>query len=347
MNRLCILAVFSVALLLGACDDGNKNAEPAAPTEAAPAAAPTPTTPATPEAAPEVSDAAPAAEEPGAPTGFDINQIPLTDKDIGAFPFFTPPEGYKYENVKTKDFDRYYFAVREKTLVPIEGRTFRTSVENKKPDSHGHPEILLVERNYENAITTLGGVKVFNGKFPREAYQALSDEDGRRYGPELRNDPRQTYVIRKLGVEIWVEITCNSAQCKYVVAQKGEMKQTVGLVPASAMKTALDKEGHIALYINFDVDKATIKPDSQATVEEIAKLLESYPDLNIRIEGHTDNTGEATHNQTLSENRAAAVFGSLLAKGIPQSRLSSQGFGATKPIAENQSEEGRAKNRRV
>jgi outer membrane protein OmpA-like peptidoglycan-associated protein len=125
------------------------------------------------------------------------------------------------------------------------------------------------------------------------------------------------------------------------------MKQTVGLIPASEMKAALDKEGHVALYINFDVDKASIRPESEPIVAEIVKLLEAHPDLKIRIEGHTDNTGADDHNQTLSENRAAAVFGSLLAKGIPQSRLQSAGFGASKPIADNATEEGKARNRRV
>jgi outer membrane protein OmpA-like peptidoglycan-associated protein len=113
------------------------------------------------------------------------------------------------------------------------------------------------------------------------------------------------------------------------------------------MKAALDKDGHVALYINFDVDKATIRPDSEPIVAEIVKLLEANPDLKIRIEGHTDNTGADDHNQTLSKNRAASVYGALLTKGIAQDRLQSAGFGAAKPIADNTTEEGKAKNRRV
>ncbi|GHT90201.1 hypothetical protein FACS1894101_2400 [Betaproteobacteria bacterium] len=183
----------------------------------------------------------------------------------------------------------------------------------------------------------------------KKTYEMLEEAERKNYGPRTfgRSDETlQTYVIRRPDVEIWIELNCNY-HCYYTVAQKGEMKQSVGLIPASALKDALDKEGHVALYINFDVDKATIRPDSQDIVAEIAKLLENNPDLKIRIEGHTDNTGEAAHNQTLSENRASAVFGTLLAKGIAQNRLESQGFGATKPIADNKTEEGKAKNRRV
>jgi outer membrane protein OmpA-like peptidoglycan-associated protein len=112
---------------------------------------------------------------------------------------------------------------------------------------------------------------------------------------------------------------------------------------ANALKEALDKEGRVALYINFDADTATLRPESQDIVAEIAKLLEDNPDLKIRIEAHTDNTGEAAHNQTLSENRANAVSGALLAKGIAQNRLEAKGFGATKPIPDNKT----TRNQRV
>jgi outer membrane protein OmpA-like peptidoglycan-associated protein len=301
-----------------------------------------------------------AAAEPdpaGQGAAFDINSVPVSDKELGAFPFFTPPSGSRYathgsskldEKKSTRDFDRYYFVLNQTTLRPVEGKSFRVELWKEATNSPRDPDILRIERNYENAIAALGGVRVFDGKPDRKTtYGALSEKDRDAYGPRDGLIPRQTHVIRKPGLEIWFEVSCAYASCYYSVVQQGEMQQTVGLIPASEMKTALDKEGHIALYINFDVDKAIIKPDSQSTIEEITKLLETYPDLKIRIEGHTDSTGEAAHNQTLSEKRAASVFGSLLARGIEQNRLVSQGFGASKPIADNKTEEGRAKNRRV
>ena len=103
----------------------------------------------------------------------------------------------------------------------------------------------------------------------------------------------------------------------------------------------------IALYINFETGKSDIKPESQSIVDQIAEMLGQNKDLKISIEGHTDNVGSEKSNQILSENRANAVMKALITCGIEKTRLSYKGWGATKPIADNSTEEGKAKNRRV
>ena len=99
--------------------------------------------------------------------------------------------------------------------------------------------------------------------------------------------------------------------------------------------------------IFFDVNKYELKPESQVELDKIVQLLTENPSVKILIEGHTDNVGSAADNLKLSENRAKAVINYLSSKGITAARLSSKGFGATKPVAENKSEEGRAQNRRT
>jgi len=107
-------------------------------------------------------------------------------------------------------------------------------------------------------------------------------------------------------------------------------------------------DGKIVTYgITFDIGKATIKPESMGTINEIYGILKRYPDLKFSIEGHTDNTGNSKLNQTLSESRAAAVMERLLQMGIEGSRLTAKGYGMDKPIDSNDTDEGRAKNRRV
>ncbi len=107
-------------------------------------------------------------------------------------------------------------------------------------------------------------------------------------------------------------------------------------------------DGKIVTYgITFDVNKATIKPQSMGTINEIFSILQKYPDLRFSVEGHTDNTGNTTQNQTLSESRAKAVCEKLKEMGISASRLSAKGHGMSKPIDNNDTPEGRAKNRRV
>ena len=107
-------------------------------------------------------------------------------------------------------------------------------------------------------------------------------------------------------------------------------------------------DGKFITYgITFDVGKSTIKPESMGEINRIVKLMNDNPDLNFSVEGHTDNTGSATGNQTLSEARSQAIVDKLVELGIAQDRLTAVGKGQNSPIADNSTDEGRAKNRRV
>jgi OmpA-OmpF porin, OOP family len=99
--------------------------------------------------------------------------------------------------------------------------------------------------------------------------------------------------------------------------------------------------------INFDLDKSSIKPESMGTLNMIVQILKDNPDIKFEIDGHTDNTGSASHNMTLSQQRADAVKSQLVTMGISSSRLTSKGFGDSKPISDNNTSDGKANNRRV
>ena len=107
-------------------------------------------------------------------------------------------------------------------------------------------------------------------------------------------------------------------------------------------------DGKIITYgITFDVGKSTIKPESMGEINRISKLMQDNPDLKFSVEGHTDSTGKADANQKLSDERSAAVVTKLVEMGVAKDRLQSAGKGQTSPIADNGTDEGRAKNRRV
>jgi outer membrane protein OmpA-like peptidoglycan-associated protein len=107
-------------------------------------------------------------------------------------------------------------------------------------------------------------------------------------------------------------------------------------------------DGKFITYgITFDVGKSTIKPESMGEINRIVQLMNENPDLKFSVEGHTDSTGNAASNQTLSDARSAAVVAKLVELGIAADRLTSAGKGQNSPIADNSTDEGRAKNRRV
>ena len=97
----------------------------------------------------------------------------------------------------------------------------------------------------------------------------------------------------------------------------------------------------------FDFDKSTIKPEAASILDRLVVFMNENKDKKVNLSGHTDSIGTEAYNQKLSERRAASVKSYLTKKGIDASRVSAQGFGETKPIADNKTKEGRAKNRRV
>lgn len=99
--------------------------------------------------------------------------------------------------------------------------------------------------------------------------------------------------------------------------------------------------------IKFDVAKATIKPESMGTINYVVKMMTDHPELNFSVEGHTDSDGESASNQKLSEARAKAVTETMISAGISADRMSSKGYGETKPMTSNDTPEGKAQNRRV
>ena len=107
-------------------------------------------------------------------------------------------------------------------------------------------------------------------------------------------------------------------------------------------------DGKIIVHgIRFDVNKATLKPESMGAINEIYSIMEKNPVLKFSVEGHTDSAGDNDFNQKLSEQRAEAVKDKLIEMGISPDRLTSKGFGESLPIASNDTPEGKANNRRV
>ena len=134
----------------------------------------------------------------------------------------------------------------------------------------------------------------------------------------------------------------------YVIEVK-PMESDLITVNAASLANDINRTGHASVYgIYFDTGKADVKPESDATLKEVAKLLQGDPKLKLYVVGHTDNVGTLASNMDLSKRRGDAVVKVLATKyEIAAARLSAQGDGPTAPVASNDSEDGRAKNRRV
>ena len=246
-------------------------------------------------------------------------------------PYFSGMPNYRIADAADQEFSDYRF-YNGKNCTTVEGKKHHrayTLKENVKQSSE-----LQIVRNYSNSIKSMGGTIVF---------------DGECSGADCAENCGYRMMVGKVikgGSELWVEIVpFNDGNDYYLnVIMKEAMKQDV---TASNMLDALNREGRIALYINFDTGKSTIKTESQPIIIQIAEMLKANAELRIGVEGHTDNVGNPKSNKTLSDERAKTVMAAIVAQGIDAKRLTAAGHGQDKPVADNKTEEGRAKNRRV
>lgn len=160
------------------------------------------------------------------------------------------------------------------------------------------------------------------------------------------------------GSQTWVYLWVGShngpyAGKTYIYAVQTKPMQT-GLVTAdrelltaTEMGSALAQQGRFSMHIHFDYNKATLRPDALPQIQQLAQTLRQHPNWTIGLDGHTDAVGSAEFNQRLSEDRARAVKAALVADGVPAQQIATRGLGATQPVADNSTDAGRAKNRRV
>ena len=130
----------------------------------------------------------------------------------------------------------------------------------------------------------------------------------------------------------------------YMAKQKKELETVPG---AQVVQEGNELRVKFESAILFDVDSYTVKVDARNNLRQVAEVLVKYPDTNLKVGGHTDNTGTESHNQSLSERRATAVKDFLVENGVARARLDARGYGEMQPVASNETVEGRAENRRV
>ncbi|HQZ17171.1 MAG TPA: OmpA family protein [Vicinamibacteria bacterium] len=238
-------------------------------------------------------------------------------------PLFTRMQGMRLATCRMVDFDKFDFKTGKATTVSVEGRRFE--IKYQMPPGPPAPSPLAIIRNHQQAIGAIGG--------------SMAWED-------------QRYTILKLikdGKEVWAQVdTAWGRGYMLTIVEKQAMAQEV-TASAELFKSGLKTTGHVEVPgIYFDTGKAELKPESDAAVAEIAKLLKADPSLKVYVVGHTDNVASLDLNLKLSQARAEAVAQALVGKhGIAAARLVGRGAGPLAPVASNDSEEGRAKNRRV
>ena len=239
-------------------------------------------------------------------------------------PLFNRMPGFYIFAYKELEFNRYEFPLEGGKKIAVEGHYYEIGY--KVNPGIQKPSPIQVNRNYINAAKAIGGQQVAS----------------------FRSGWASVLKVVKNDMETWVYINAYNEEYHLIIVEKQLMEQDV-TANADTMAASIKDTGKAAIYgIYFDTGKAEIKPESEPSLQEIAKYLKMEPKLKFYVVGHTDNVGTLDSNLKLSKDRADAVVKALVGKyGIPASQLTAWGDGPTAPVASNAAEEGRAQNRRV
>jgi OOP family OmpA-OmpF porin len=238
-------------------------------------------------------------------------------------PLVTRMPGYYIDSYAVEEFGAFAPTVIGGKEVSWEGKKYSISYSQKE----GTPQIsmLQITRNYEQALKAAGAT-ILGG-------------DERRLAAELRKGGAMT--------GIYIEAYNEGNTYSLTIVESQPMRQDV-VVDAAAMGKDITATGKVIIYgIYFDTGSAVIKPESEPSLVQMVKLLQSRSTLKMYVIGHTDNVGTLELNLKLSADRADAVVKALVGRGIAANRLKAAGVASYCPVASNASEQARAQNRRV
>jgi OmpA-OmpF porin, OOP family len=260
--------------------------------------------------------AAPAwAQEPGQPDVEGCKPSPLVSRMTGC----------QIYECSAKDFDAWDVVINKAG----ESKSLEGSGDHAKFACPANVSHLQLQRNLEAALQKAGYKTVFSGRHEGNDRAAITVQKGAQWIFVQLTDFNELPVYEQTTVLV------------------KEMAQEMS-ASAQAMSDAIAKSGKLDVYgITFATGQAAITPASDAVLNDVLAVLTANADWKLRSEGHTDNVGVKAANLKLSNARAAAVAAWLAGKGIDSARLTTAGLGDTQPVADNATEDGRARNRRV
>ncbi len=251
-------------------------------------------------------------------------QVQTDARGCKEHPLFTRMPTYWVHHCDDRAFDAFKFQLGPGKREAIEGRVLKVYY-YPQARAQEKTSALAILRNHENALATIGGTVVW------------------------KSDNHLTGKLLRDGKEIWIEVAAEfTGKYSVISVERQAMNQDV-VANADALARGLKETGHVAVNgILFDTGKTDLKPESNAAIAEVAKLLKADPALLLYVVGHTDNVGGLESNMRLSQGRAEAVVKALVGgHGIAPARLKAFGNGPYAPVSTNDTDEGRARNRRV
>lgn len=253
-------------------------------------------------------------------------------------PFFTRMPNYAPYTCEASEFDAKRFPVDvvdgEAVFETVEGAYTYVTFQIQEGARPASP--LQILRNHLTAARTAGATVVKEFGEQSHAWSEWADIQ----------QQIATLTLAKDGREYWLHLGSVNDGDYYAIATV-EREAMAQVVSATELFEQITREGFITLEVHFDTGSAVLRQESGAALDQAAEMLRANPTVHAEVAGHTDNVGSVEANTVLSQQRADAVRAALVERGAAADRLTAKGFGPSAPVADNRTEDGRARNRRV
>jgi outer membrane protein OmpA-like peptidoglycan-associated protein len=263
--------------------------------------------------------------------------LQITEKPADSNPYREPDAGSSKDHPAFSRMTNYY--ISEFYDADFDGEEFWIKATEQNLRKEGRKTTIVYGIRPDLVVRSASATQIVRNYINagKKAGFSVENEDNNGYATLSKGDDGSAVWVK---VEVWDE----GRAYKLVIVEEAPVSQEVN---AQALFDTIQKSGRIALYINFDTGSYAVPPEAEPQLEQIVSMMIENPSLKLSIEGHTDNTGQPDGNLRLSDARAQSIRQALIDKGIEAARLNAKGLGRTKPLTGNDTEEGRAKNRRV
>ena len=291
-----------------------------------------------------------------APTEAASSAIPISNADLGTFPYFKTLPNFRPMNESdsaTIEQNRTYF-FDGKTCFAIDGQVSaqRLSVDDSKKKL---PSEFQIIQEFDKMVSTLGGKKIYTGKLPEDQLKKLSTYDLVELASKHQIAPNAyygviEYVIKSPQKEVWIQLVPRSIASDFyniLVVEKQNNLLTTNINKENLILKTLEKSAKAVATLSFEPDNATMLTESKDELMNILGVFQAHPDWKIKIEVHNAPVGKPDYTLALTEKRAAAVKEQLVALGVKPSSVEAKGLGDTRPVASNETEKGRQTNTRA
>jgi OmpA-OmpF porin, OOP family len=290
-------------------------------------------------------------------TAFDLTKIPISNADLGTFPYFkTLPNFYpsNSSDSMTMEMNRTYFYDGAKCFI-VDGKVSAQNINVKDRDKPHASEFQIIQE-FDKVVSTLGGVKVFTGAIPKEALKPVAGTDDEvKLGSKYSLAPSSyygvvEYVIKTADKEVWVQLQPYSIGSNFYTLLIVEKKTTLITLNTNKKNTFLldlEKQKISNFPVVFEPDTDVLLTDSKDEILSIVGIFQSHPDWKLTLNVHNAPIGKPEYTLALTQKRAEAIKKELLGLGVKAANLEVKGVGDTKPLMPNESEKARLANTRI